>query len=80
MLHRFGLFLLMCYRSHGKGAAINVPPSHGCVCDVVRADHFKLGLFGLCLARLDCRVSWVRIPPRAALLLFFEKKSCPGCS
>ena len=21
-----------------------------------------------------CRVSWVRIPPRATLLLFFEKK------
>ena len=26
--------------------------------------------------RLNCRVSWVRIPPRAALLLL----SCPGCS
>ena len=25
-------------------------------------------------ARLDCRVSWVRIPPRAPLLLVFEKK------
>jgi hypothetical protein len=24
--------------------------------------------------RLDCRVSWVRIPPTATLLLFFEKK------
>ena len=31
-------------------------------------------------ARLDCRVSWVRIPPRATLLLFFEKKELSWCS
>ena len=33
------------------------------------------------LSRLQTAwVSWVQIPPRAALLLFFKRKSCPGCS
>ena len=52
--------------------------------------HFRPGKYTSCLLVcpcssagraicLDCRVSWVRVPLRAAHY-FFERKCCPGCS
>ena len=51
------------------------------VCLCVDSNPYQLSCPGSSVGRaLDCRVSWVRIPPRATLVFSFEEKSCPGCS
>ena len=57
---------------------------HACfaLCCIVDFGPYLLVCPGSSVGRalcLDCRVSWVRVPPRAAHF-FFEKKCCPGCS